>query len=85
MDHEFIPVQTPNKNAHVESFFSIVESEFIQVRYFHTFADAYSQTHEWVEFYNNYRIHGSIGMRTPAEVVELWRAGEDLEIEAVRL
>jgi hypothetical protein len=25
--HEFIPPSTPNKNAHIESFFSIVESE----------------------------------------------------------
>jgi transposase InsO family protein len=23
--HEFIPVRTPNKNAHIESFFSILE------------------------------------------------------------
>ena len=85
LHHEFIPVQTPNKNAHVESFFSIVEAEFIQVRYFHTFADAYDQTHQWVEHYNNFRIHGSIGMKTPTEVVELWKRGEKLEVEAVRL
>jgi hypothetical protein len=26
--HEFIPVRTPNKNAHIESFFSILELEF---------------------------------------------------------
>ena len=85
LEHEFIPVQTPNKNAHVESFFSIVESEFIQVRYFHTFADAYDQTHQWVKHYNSYRIHGSLGMRTPVEVVELWKTGETLGIVAVRL
>lgn len=85
LTHEFIPVRTPNKNAHVESFFSILEAEFIQVRYFSSFAHAYSQTHGWVKNYNTYRIHGSLGMRTPAEVIDLWRAGEDTEIEAVRL
>jgi transposase InsO family protein len=83
--HEFIPVQTPNKNAHVESFFSILEAEFIQVRYFKTFAEAYSQTHAWVKFYNTSRIHGSLGMRAPAEVLEIWRRGEHLEIKDVRL
>jgi len=85
LSHEFIPPKTPNKNAHVESFFSILEAEFIQVRYFYTFAEAYDQTHEWVRFYNNERIHGSIGMRTPAEVIQLWKAGAALEIEEVRL
>ena len=85
LSHEFIPVQTPNKNAHVESFFSILEAEFIQVRYFSTFADAYSQTHTWVKFYNEVRIHGSIGMRTPVEVLALWKQGKKLEIQEVRL
>lgn len=85
LSHEFIPLRTPNKNAHVESFFSIVELEFIQTRYFQTFADAYAQTHEWVNYYNKERIHGATGMRTPAEVVEMWKSGRTLEIEAVSL
>ena len=85
LNHECIPVQTPNKNAHVESFFSIVESEFMKVRYFHTFADAYVQTHEWVEYYNNDRIHGSLGMRSPVEVLELWKSGVKLDIQPVSL
>ena len=33
IDHEFIPPSTPNKNAHIESFNSIFETEFLQVRY----------------------------------------------------
>ena len=85
LSHEFIPVQTPNKNAHVESFFSILEAEFIQVRYFSTFAEAYTETHAWVRFYNEERIHGSIGMRTPSEIVASWRNGESLEVSAVKL
>ncbi len=34
--HEFIPVRTPNKNAHIESFFSILKLEFLEVNYFST-------------------------------------------------
>lgn len=50
--HEYIPPATPNKNAYIESFFSIYEIEFLQVRYFATFEEAYRQTMEFIEFYN---------------------------------
>ena len=66
-EHEFIPPGDCNKNAHVESFNSIIEIEFLQVRYFENFADAYKQTVEFMEFYNNERIHGSLKMMTPNE------------------
>jgi len=58
LEHEFIPVRTPNKNAFIESFFSIYETQFLQVRYFNNFKDVYKQTNEFVEFYNNERLHG---------------------------
>ncbi len=44
LSHEFIPVQTPNKNAHIESFFSILELEFLSVTYFKSFEEAYEKT-----------------------------------------
>lgn len=34
LTHEFTPIRCPNKNAYIESFFSIFETEFLQVRYF---------------------------------------------------
>ena len=67
LDHEFIPPGACNKNAHIESFNSIIESDFLQVRYFKNFADAYKQTMDWMKFYNEERIHGSLKMMTPAE------------------
>lgn len=36
LEHEFIPPGECNKNAHVESFNSIIESDILQVRYFKT-------------------------------------------------
>jgi hypothetical protein len=45
--------------------------EFIQVRCFHNFAEVYEQTHEFIYFYNEERIHGSLGMRTPAEILSV--------------
>lgn len=85
LSHEFIPPKTPNKNAHVESFFSILELEFIRVRYFNSFSEAYKQTHDWIDLYNAQRIHGSLGMRTPNEIVELCRQGQETGVQEVRL
>jgi len=76
LDHEFIPPGACNKNAHVESFNSIIESDFLQVRYFKNFADVYRQTAEWMEFYNKKRIHGSLKMMSPLDFTEKYRAGE---------
>ena len=75
-DHEFIPPGDCNKNAHVESFNSIIETEFFQVRYFNDFADAYSQTVDFMNFYNEIRIHGSLNMMSPNEFKAKYEAGE---------
>jgi putative transposase len=61
VDHEFIPLRTPNKNAHIESFFSIYDKH-MQGQYFWTFKDAYQWSLEFMNFYNEDRIHGSLGM-----------------------
>ncbi len=60
-EHEFIPVRTPNKNAHIESFFSIYDKH-MQEQYFWEFSEAYRWTMEFIDFYRNSRIHGSLGM-----------------------
>jgi putative transposase len=61
VEHEFIPVKTPNKNAHIESFFSIYDLH-LQEQYFWNLRDAYHWTLEFMDFYNKQRIHGSLGM-----------------------
>ena len=83
--HEFIPVRTPNKNAHIESFFSILELEFLEVNYFSTFAEAYERTHAFIRFYNEERIHGSIGDITPSEAMEQFKRGENLNIDTISM
>lgn len=83
--HEFIPPATPNKNAHVESFFSILEAEFIQTRYFKSLADAYTQTHEFIKFYNERRIHSALKYRTPNEIMIDFKSRIPLNIKSVSL
>jgi putative transposase len=85
LHHEFIPVQTPNKNAHIESFFSILELEFLRVRYFRTFAEAYEETNKFIRFYNEERIHGSIGYITPAEALEKYKRGEMIKVKPISM
>jgi len=84
IEHEFIPLATPNKNAHIESFFSILETELFQVRYFSNFKESYDKTVEFVEFYNERRIHGSLNYHPPLEACSRFADGVR-EIEEVRV
>jgi putative transposase len=83
--HEFIPPATPNKNAHVESFFSILEIEFIQTHYFSSLAEAYLKTHNFINFYNERRIHSALKYRTPNEIMIDYKNGKSLNIKPVSL
>jgi len=67
LTHEFTPNATPDKNAYIESFFSIIEIELFQTRYFRSYGDAYAQTVDFIEHYNEVRLHGSLGMKPPLE------------------
>lgn len=86
VQHEFIPPRTPNKNAYIESFFSIVETEFLQVRYFKDYQDAYKQVVEFIDHYNNKRLHQSIYKLPPVEFKEKFLRGDfdgiDIELRA---
>lgn len=83
--HELIPPATPNKNAHIEAFNSILEIEFVQPRYFMTYGQAYRETVDFIGFYNSFRLHGSLKNRTPMEVYESYQRGEALNIQEIRI
>lgn len=83
--HEFIPPKTPNKNAHIESFFSILENEFLSVRYFTSFEEAYRETKKFINHYNTVRIHGSLGYITPAEARDHLERGGLLNIQTITM
>lgn len=81
LEHEFTPIRCPNKNAYVESFFSIYETQFLQVRYFENFEDAFSQTVDYIDFYNNQRLHQSILKLPPSEFLEKFYQNQMPKIE----
>lgn len=71
INHERIPNATPNKNAHIESFHSILEREVFRYNYFEDFKEAYEEVYDFINFYNNQRLHSSLNFNTPKEFYEL--------------
>lgn len=79
--HERIPPRTPNKNAHIESFHSIVEQECYQRYEFDTYPQAYELVSDFINHYNRQRIHGSIYDLSPYEYRDAIKAGTIKPIE----
>ena len=76
LTHEFIPPRSPDRNAFIEAFNSILEAEVLQVQYFKSFEEVYAAMVRFIDFYNNRRLHGSIGNRSPKMFIEGIRSGE---------
>jgi putative transposase len=70
-DHEFIPIRTPNKNAYIESFFSLLEINLMAADYFYDLSEAFKRVVEYVNFYMEERIHGKLKM-PPAQFRREW-------------
>lgn len=83
--HELIPVRTPNKDAHIESFYSIIEVEFFQTYLFENYLSAYLSTNEYIHFYQNRRIHSALKYRTPSECLDLYKRGNLEGIRSIHL
>ncbi|WP_246062134.1 MULTISPECIES: IS3 family transposase [Paenibacillus] len=73
--HERIPPKTPNKNAHIESFHAILESECYQRHDFESYQQAYEIVSGFIHNYNRKRIHGSIYDMSPYEYSEAIQQG----------
>lgn len=71
LEHERIPPKTPNKNAHIESFHSILENECLGKQEFMSYQEAYKAVINFIHFYNHRRIHGSLYDLPPAEFMNL--------------
>ena len=76
LTHEFIPPRSPDRNAYIEAFNSILETEVLQVRYFRNYEEVYEAMVRFIEFYNNRRLHGSIGDRSPRMFIEGFNKGK---------
>lgn len=66
-NQEFTHVATPEENAYIEAYHSILETEVVQRFEFDGFYEAKLTIAAYVDFYNNRRIHGRIGYITPQQ------------------
>jgi len=71
LQNEFIPVRTPNKNAHIEAFHSILERECFCHHEFGSFTEAYVTVVGFMDYYNHRRLHGSLRDIPPVIVAYL--------------
>ncbi|WP_443051815.1 integrase core domain-containing protein, partial [Streptomyces sp. GSL17-113] len=55
IEHERIPPKSPNLNAYIESFHSVLERECYQPNEFLTFEHAYKVVDDYITFYNERR------------------------------
>lgn len=67
LTHERIPPRTPDLNAHIEAFHSILEAECYSRHEFASFKDAYETISAYMAFYNKRRRHGSLRQMSPAK------------------
>ena len=64
---EFIAVNTPEQNGHMESFHRTLKREYVWTRDFQSFQEASEALQEAYIDYNQRRIHSSLGYMTPYE------------------
>lgn len=65
--HERIPPKTPNMNAYIESFHSIIEKNLFSRMEYMTMEAAFESVDNYIDFYNNRRMHGSLKRMPPLQ------------------
>lgn len=75
IEHERIPVKTPNMNAYIESFHAILENECYRRNEFSNFIEVYRVVGEYMDYYNNKRRHSSINYMAPNEFYKAVTSG----------
>jgi putative transposase len=76
IDHERIPPKSPNLNAYIESFHSVLERECFSPNEFVTFKQAFDSVDAYITFYNEERYHGSLNDDSPQEYYQKWLQGK---------
>ena len=64
---EYIPSGKPDWNGVVERFFRTLKQECVWLHKFESFEQAEKIISQWIDNYNNNRLHSSLGYKTPEE------------------
>lgn len=62
----------PHDNGHMESFFATLKKEEIYRRKYTSPEDFFKSIENYVEYYNNKRLHSCLGYQTPKEVLDYY-------------
>ena len=57
----------PYDNAVVESLYNVLKTEFIKGKVFSSLEQLHIELADYVNWYNNHRLHGSLNYLTPIE------------------
>jgi putative transposase len=76
IQHEFIQPATPQQNAHIESFHSVLEKTVCKKYTFNTLSEARAIIGRFIEYYNNKRIISKLLKKPPRTFWELWKQGK---------
>ena len=71
---DFIDRGKPVQNCFIESFNGRVREECLNLHWFIDLADARRTIAAWMREYNEDRVHGSLGKRTPLQFATQWRS-----------
>jgi putative transposase len=77
IEQEFTKPATPEQNAHIESYHSILERVICRQYLFETAANQLATLNRWVMFYNYQRIHSGTGYKSPYK--SLLKEGIDVD------
>jgi putative transposase len=69
-NQEFTHIATPQENAYIEAYHSIVQTEVVERFEFASYYEATMTLQAYVDFYNNRRLHGSLDHKTPQQIWE---------------
>ncbi len=70
----YIDPGKPWQNGYAESFHSRLRDEFLDGEQFHGVRDAQVHLESWRRYFNEERLHSSLGYQTPAEFAAAWEA-----------
>jgi len=76
-NQEFTHIATPEENAYIEAYHSIIETEVVQRFEFESYYEAKLTIESYVDFYNNRRLHGGIKYKIPQQK---WNEADKKEI-----
>jgi hypothetical protein len=84
--HEFAHIATPEDNAYIEAFHSIMERELISYYRFEFFYHADVKIAQYIFTYNHIRKHGSLGLGTSVSVWDekFFRQTSDKQLIAIK-